>query len=381
MAILTIFVANVDLMNTIGQLFRITTFGESHGPAIGAVIDGCPAGLKINLDSIAKEMRRRKPGQSAITTNRMEDDQVELLSGVYNNTTLGTPIALLIRNKDHRPEDYEWLKNSYRPGHADYTYEKKYGIRDYRGGGRASARTTAAIVAAGAIAQQLLNRSGIRTEAFVTKLGTTAWQIPEERLVTADVKALKALALKREKSIVRCPDKQTSASMIAYLSELQQKGDTCGGVISTLVYGVPLGLGEPLFDKLSSRLSAAMLSSNAVHGFEFGSGFNAVTMLGSQHNDPIIIKNKTFQTSTNNSGGILGGISNGMPIFFNVAFKPISTIMAAQQTVDKSNKPLIQKAKGRHDPCAVPRAVPIVEAMTNLVLVDLLLLNSNAKCF
>jgi len=366
-------------MNTFGQLFRVTTFGESHGAAIGAVIDGCPAGLKIDLALIAKEMARRRPGQSTITTSREETDEVEIIAGVYQNRTLGSPIALIIRNKDQRPADYEWLKNSYRPSHADFTYEKKYGIRDYRGGGRASARTTAAVVAAGAIAQQYLAQFKVISAAFVSQLGKSKWDLPSELKLVNAPNELKKLIAKREKSLVRCPDNIATKAMTAYLTELQAEGNTCGGKITTIINGMPIGIGEPIFGKLSAQLSAAMLSINAVHGFEFGSGFDAVSMTGKTHNDAFVIKNKQVQTATNNSGGILGGISNGMPIYFNVAFKPIATIKTEQLTVNSKNKPYNQKASGRHDPCAVPRAVPIVEAMTNLVLVDLMLQNKTAR--
>lgn len=347
--------------NSFGEIFRITTFGESHGKAIGVIIDGCPAGLKLDLDLIQHDLDRRKPGQSAITTQRKESDTFEILSGVFNSTTLGTPIAIVIKNEDQKPEDYTHLKEAYRPSHADFTYDSKYGIRDYRGGGRASARETAARVAAGAIARQLLKTAGITINAYVSAVGTIKLQKSYQQLDLAVT----------DSNIVRCPDEETANLMIEKIQQTRAKGDTLGGVISCVIAGAPAGLGEPVFDKLHADLGKAMLSINAVHGFEYGSGFAGTQLNGSEHND-IFEKNAEGKTvtHTNNSGGIQGGISNGMDIYFNVAFKPVATIMQTQKTLDSEGNETDIKGKGRHDPCVVPRAVPIVEAMAALVLAD-----------
>lgn len=350
--------------NSFGQVFRITTFGESHGAAIGAVIDGCPAGLAIDEAFIQSEMDRRRPGQSAITTQRKESDRVRILSGIYEGKTLGTPITLLIPNEDSRPGDYDQLQDAYRPSHADYTWIQKYGIRDHRGGGRSSARETAARVAAGAIAKLLLRQSDIEVQAYVSAVGTLTLGKTYESL---------DLSL-TETNIVRCPDPDTAQQMIDLIQEARVQGDTLGGTVSCVIRRCPAGLGEPVFDKLHADLGKAMLSINAVKGFEYGSGFAGTRLRGSEHND-VFTKGDGGQitTKTNHSGGIQGGISNGMDIYFNVAFKPVATIMQDQETVNSAGEKVVLNAKGRHDPCVVPRAVPIVEAMAAIVLADHLL--------
>jgi chorismate synthase len=350
--------------NSFGEIFKITTFGESHGKAIGVVIDGCPANLSIDLEQIQRELDRRKPGQSAITTQRKESDTFQILSGIFEGKTLGSPIAALILNEDAKPDDYAHLKQTYRPSHADFTYESKYGIRDYRGGGRASARETAARVIAGAIARQLLAREGVNIQAYVSAVGTI--QLKKE---------YKELDLsKTDTNIVRCPDPEVAGEMINAIESARGKGDTLGGVITAVISNCPIGLGEPVFDKLHADLGKAMLSINAVHGFEYGSGFAGTQRFGSENNDEFIPgADGEIITRTNFSGGIQGGISNGMDIYFNVAFKPVATIMQKQKSVDTEGKEVEVKGKGRHDPCVVPRAVPIVEAMAALVLADHLL--------
>ncbi len=369
--------------NTFGKIFQVTTFGESHGAAIGGVIDGCPAGLKLDFDFIQSELDRRKPGQSQITTQRNEPDEYEILSGVFEGVTLGSPIAFIIRNQDYKPSDYDNLKDTYRPSHADYTYDAKYGIRDYRGGGRSSARETAARVFAGAIAKQLIRnshpeslRDAIRNpeiNAYVSQVGTIKLETNYSQL---DLN-------KTESSIVRCPDETIAEQMIEQIETVRKEGDTVGGVITCVIRTVPVGLGEPVFDKLHADLAKAMLSINAAHGFEYGSGFEGATMRGSQHNDLIEGRREEGQTKistkTNFAGGILGGISNGMDIYFRVAFKPVSTLIQTQQTINNSGNAVELKGKGRHDPCVVPRAVPIVEAMAAIVLADHLLRNKNSK--
>ncbi len=350
--------------NSFGEIFRITTFGESHGKAIGVVIDGCPSGLKLDLDLIQHELDRRRPGQSAITTQRKESDTFEILSGVFEGKTLGSPIAITIKNEDPKPDDYAHLKEAYRPSHADFTYEMKYGTRDYRGGGRASARETAARVIAGAIAKQFIQQAGIEITAFVSSVGTIKLEKNYNEVDLA----------KAEGNIVRCPDAEIADKMIALIQDTRTKGDTVGGVVTCVIKGCPIGLGEPVFDKLHAELGKAMLSINAVHGFEYGSGFEGTQNYGSKNNDAFYTtaENK-IETKTNFSGGIQGGISNGMDIYFNVAFKPVATIMQTQSSVDKEGHELELKGKGRHDPCVVPRAVPIVEAMAALVIADHLL--------
>jgi chorismate synthase len=357
--------------NSFGKLFKISTFGESHGVAIGVIIDGCPAGLAIDLDFIQSELDKRKPGQSKITTQRKESDTVQVLSGIFEGKSTGTPISLLIPNEDHRSKDYEHNKDVYRPSHADYTYDVKYGIRDHRGGGRSSARETAARVAAGAIAKQLLTTLGIEIFAHVTAVG----QINAPNF---DASNLKSALKTREENIVRCADPVTANQMIDFIDSVRKDGDTVGGKISCIIKNCPAGLGEPVFDKLHADLGKAMLSINAVHGFEYGSGFAGSEMKGSAHND-IFQAGETSKTLTNFSGGIQGGISNGMDISFVTAFKPVATIMHNQQTINAAGEAAEIKGKGRHDPCVVSRAVIIVEAMAALVLADHLLRNRTAK--
>jgi chorismate synthase len=356
--------------NTFGQLFRITTFGESHGEAIGVIIDGCPAQLDVDIDYIQGELDKRRPGQSKITTQRKESDTVKILSGIFEGKTTGTPIAMLIPNEDQRSKDYLHNVDVFRPSHADYTYQVKYGIRDHRGGGRSSARETAARVAAGAIAKLLLKTQGIEVVAHVSSVGTI--NAPNPTFSNAQ-----EFIDEREKNIVRCADPATAEEMISYIDSIRKQGDTVGGKVSCYITNCPVGLGEPVFDKLHADLGKAMLSINAVHGFEYGSGFAGSEMRGSEHND-IFSPNPSpegkgmpaIKTLTNFSGGIQGGISNGMPIEFKVAFKPVATIMQSQPTVDSKGNAAEISGKGRHDPCVVPRAVPIVEAMAALVLAD-----------
>ena len=350
--------------NTFGNIFKLTTFGESHGAALGGVIDGCPSGLKIDLNAIQIEMDRRKPGQSAIVTQRKESDTVTFYSGIFEGETTGTPIGFLIHNTDQKSKDYSHIKDSYRPSHADYVYDKKYGKRDYRGGGRSSARETACRVVAGAIAKQIL--SNVKITAYVSSVGEIKIDKHYSDLDFSEI----------EKNPVRCADSNTASLMEERIREIRKEGDTIGGIVSCVIENTPIGLGEPVFDKLHADLGKAMLSINAVKGFEFGSGFQGTQLKGSQHNDSF---NSDGKTKTNNSGGIQGGISNGMDIYFNVAFKPVATIMKAQETIDSSNNVVEMKGKGRHDPCVVPRAVPIVEAMTALVLVDFYLINRTIK--
>ncbi len=349
--------------NSFGEIFRITTFGESHGVALGVIIDGCPAGLTIDPAFIQSELERRKPGQSAIVTQRKEADEVEILSGIFENKTQGTPIALLIRNADQKSKDYEHIKDSYRPSHADFTYDAKYGTRDHRGGGRSSARETAARVAAAAIAKQLLQHYGIQIHAYVSKVGNIAVEKPYTELDLSQT----------ESNIIRCPDLVIAEQMIEFIKVVKKNGDTVGGVITGVIKGVPAGLGEPVFDKLHADLAKAMMGINAAKGFEYGSGFAGTELLGSQHNDLFFSEEGAIRTRTNLSGGIQGGISNGMDIYFNVAFKPIATIMRDQESVDKDGNPAVVSGKGRHDPCVLPRAVPIVEAMAALTITDHLL--------
>lgn len=357
--------------NSFGKALKITTFGESHGQAIGVIIDGCPPNVDIDLEFIQQELDKRRPGQSKITTQRKESDTCSILSGIFEGKTTGTPIMILIPNEDQRSKDYSHIQDKYRPSHADYTYQIKYGIRDYRGGGRSSARETAARVAAGAVAKLVLKQYHIEIFSHVSSVGT----IDAPNLSTDIIDELVGI---RESNIVRCADPATAKEMEAFISQIKKEGDTVGGKISTLVQNVPVGLGEPVFDKLHADLGKAMLSINAVHGFEYGSGFEGSRMRGSEHNDIFFNPQKSKQalkTLTNYSGGIQGGISNGMDINFKVAFKPVATIMKAQQTVDELGRDVEITGKGRHDPCVVPRAVIIVEAMTALVLADHLLRN------
>ena len=358
--------------NSYGQLFRISTFGESHGVGIGVIIDGCPANLPIDMEFIQAELDLRRPGQSKITTQRKESDTVQVLSGIFEGKSTGTPISLLIPNEDQRSKDYSHNKDVYRPSHADYTYDVKYGIRDYRGGGRSSARETAARVAAGAIAKLLLKHHGIEVFAHVSAVGTI------EAPNLSDL-SIQELYQQREENIARCADPATAHQMIECIDEVRKDGDTIGGKVSCIIRNCPAGLGEPVFDKLHAELGKAMLSINAVHGFEYGSGFSGSEMRGSEHNDIFIPDGDRPKTLTNFSGGIQGGISNGMEINFRVAFKPVATIMHNQQTINAAGEASEIKGKGRHDPCVVPRAVVIVEAMAALVLADQLLRNKNSR--
>ncbi|MBE0423032.1 MAG: chorismate synthase [Lutibacter sp.] len=352
------------MANTFGKIFTLTTFGESHGEAIGGIIDGCPAGIELNLETVQKDMDRRKPGQSKIVTQRKEPDEVQFLSGIFEGKTTGASIGFIIKNANQRSNDYAHIKDAYRPSHADYTYDKKYGVRDYRGGGRTSARETANWVVGGAVAKQVI--SHIKINAFTSSVGDIFMEKPYQDVDFSNI----------ESNDVRCPDTATAAKMIARINEIKKQGDTIGGTVTCVIQNVPVGWGEPIFDKLHAQLGKAMLSINAVKGFEYGSGFCGAKMKGSEHND---IFNADGTTATNLSGGIQGGISNGMDIYFRVAFKPVATIMQAQQTIDNEGNIVEMHGKGRHDPCVVPRAVPIVEALAAMVLTDFMLLNSYKK--
>ena len=358
--------------NIFGQLFRVTTFGESHGGGIGVIIDGCPPRIEISEAEIQRELDRRRPGQSKLTTRRKEADRCEILSGVFEGKTLGTPIAVLVRNKDARPEDYSEIARKFRPSHADYTYEAKYGIRNWQGGGRASARETIGRVAAGAIAKKILAAlyTDFEIVAYVTQIHELAAQIDRSTVKIKDV----------EKTIVRCPDNSIARKMISLIETVRDEGDSVGGVIECVARGVPPGLGEPVFDKLEADLAKAMLSIPAAKAFEIGSGFGATQMRGSQHNDAFETRAGKIRTTTNNSGGVQGGISNGEDIYFRVAFKPPATIALEQKTVTISKDETDLAARGRHDPCVLPRAVPIVEAMAALVLCDHALRQNAVRC-
>lgn len=349
--------------NSFGQIFRITTFGESHGKAIGVIIDGCPSGVTIDESFIQSELSRRRPGQSRITTQRKESDSFELLSGVFEGQTTGSPIMILIPNQDQKSKDYSHISDKFRPSHADMSYTAKYGIRDYRGGGRSSARETAARVAAGAIAKLILKEKHITVQAGVTRVGDISFKGDIEKIDFSEC----------ENNAVRCPDQKLAEEMENYILQIKKQGDTVGGIISCVINGVPAGLGEPVFDKLHADLGKAMMSINAVKGFEYGSGFSSVSMRGSEHNDKWVQSEEGLHTESNHSGGIQGGISNGMPIYFNTAFKPVATIMQDQDSVNEKGESVTVSGKGRHDPCVVPRAVPIVEAMAALVVTDHLL--------
>lgn len=346
--------------NTFGEIFRVTTFGESHGVALGGIIDGCPAGLEIDLAFIQSELDRRKPGQSKIVTQRKEPDEVEFLSGIFEGKSTGVPIGFVIKNDNQKSKDYDHIKDSFRPSHADFTYTEKYGNRDHRGGGRSSARETVSRVVAGAIAKLMLKKLGVNITAYVSQVGPLKLDKNYSQL---DLN-------KTENNIIRCPDEQMAEQMIELIDSIRKEGDTIGGVVTCVVQGTPVGLGEPVFDKLHADLGKAMLSINAVKGFEYGSGFNGLVLRGSQHNDAFYTENGKVKTKTNHSGGIQGGISNGEDIYFNVAFKPVATIMRDQSSIDKEGNESTVSGKGRHDPCVLPRAVPIVEAMAALVLVD-----------
>lgn len=341
--------------NVFGKYLKLATFGESHGDAIGGVLDGCLSGIKLDFNAIQRELDRRKPGQSVITTQRKEADTVKFLSGIFEGKTTGTPIGFIIENTQQKPQDYTHIKDNYRPSHADYVYDKKYGFRDYRGGGRSSARETAIRVVAGAIAKQMIPKLNIC--AFVSAVGDVSVKTPYTALDLTQI----------DKNIVRCPDPKTAVLMENYIKEIRKKGDTVGGIVSCVIKNVPVGLGEPVFDKLHADLGKAILSINAVKGFEYGSGFKGATMCGSVHNDSF---NKDGTTKTNYSGGIQGGISNGMDIYFKAAFKPVATLIRPYKTIDKKGNTVLVQGKGRHDPCVVPRAVPIVEAMAALVIAD-----------
>lgn len=349
--------------SSFGTLFKLTTFGESHGTAIGGIIDGVPANFPLDIPAIQLELDRRKPGQSSLVTQRKESDTVQFLSGIFEGKTLGSPIGFIILNENQKEADYAHLKDTFRPSHADFTYEKKYGIRDYRGGGRSSARETASRVVAGALAKQVLNSIGIKFSTFVDQVG-------DIRFHSDEFFALKEI----ESNLVRCPDKNLAEKMENLIREVRKEGDTIGGVISCIIQGVPAGLGEPVFDKLPAELGKAMLSINAVKAFEIGSGMESIIMRGSQHND---LFNEDGTTQTNHSGGIQGGISNGMPIHFRVAFKPVATIMQTQASINTQGDKIELEGKGRHDACVVPRAVPIVEAMAALVILDFYLRNKS----
>lgn len=354
--------------NSFGTVFRITTYGESHGKGIGVTIDGVPAGLEIDLDFVQHELSRRRPGQSAIVTQRSEADVPQIMSGVFEGRATGTPLHIFIPNKDQRSKDYSHIATKFRPSHADYTYQAKYGLRDYRGGGRSSARETAARVAAGAIAKLMLKDYGVTATAYVSQVGEI--KVPVDKV---DLSVI-------EDNVVRCANLDYASKMRDLISKIKKEGDTIGGAISCVVSGVPVGLGAPVFDKLHADLAKAMLSINAVKGFEYGSGFNAVTMRGSEHNDRFVQSEEgKVSTKTNYSGGIQGGISNGMPIDFRVAFKPVATIISDQESIDQEGNSTIVQGKGRHDPCVVPRAVPIVEAMAALVVADHLLRSKMVK--
>ena len=353
-------------MNTYGKIFRITTFGESHGKGIGVVIDGCPAGLKLDLKFIQNELNRRRPAQSKITTQRNELDTILIISGIFEDKTTGMPLMIWVKNTDVRSKDYMHIKDLFRPSHADFTYQMKYGLHDYRGGGRSSARETLARVAAGAIAKLILKKKNIAIFGYVSQVGEIILNRSYQELCLQEA----------ESSIVRCPDRKIASQMINLIQDVQKKGDTIGGTISCVIKGVPVGLGEPVFDKLHAELGKAILSINAAKGFEYGSGFSGASMRGSEHNDSFYMSETgDIRTSTNYSGGIQGGISNGENIYFRVAFKPVATIMGSQKSVDKKSHPVVFSGKGRHDPCVVPRAVVVVEAMAALVILDFLIRN------
>lgn len=348
--------------NSIGKLFTLTSFGESHGSAIGGVIDGCPSGIIVDIEFIQKELDRRRPGQSPFTTARKESDQIEILSGIFEGKTTGTSIGFIIRNKDQRSKDYSNISNKYRPSHADYTYQQKYGNRDYRGGGRSSAREHIARVVAGAFAKLVLQKYNITITAYTSQIG-------DIEINTCDFSQI-------EKNPLRCPDTEALPAMTSLISQMQEEGDSIGGIVSCTISNVPIGLGEPVFDKLSARLAHAMMGINAAKGFEIGSGFKSAAMRGSEHNDVFYKKEGKIRTKTNNSGGIQGGISNGEEINFRLSFKPVATISSKQETVDKEGKETTISVQGRHDPCVVPRAIPVVEAMAAIVILDSILENN-----
>jgi chorismate synthase len=352
------------MSNSFGKIFKLTSFGESHGAAIGGIIDGCPAGFEIDFEKIQNELSRRKPGQSKIVTQRKEADEVKFLSGIFEGKTTGTPIGFVIENTNQKSKDYEHIKDQYRPSHADYTYQQKYGFRDYRGGGRSSARETAARVVAGAIAKQILAKQNIHIYSFVKTVGTISIEKHYSELNLSNI----------DNNILRCPDEATAVKMISEIESIRKQGDSIGGIIQCVITNCPVGLGEPVFGKLHAELGSAMLSINAVKGFEYGSGFAGTKMKGSEHNDLFSTENGQVVTKTNNSGGIQGGISNGEDIYFNVAFKPVATIIQDQESIDANLETVTVEGKGRHDPCVLPRAVPIVDAMAAIVILDNFLL-------
>jgi chorismate synthase len=354
-------------MNTFGNIFRLTTFGESHGEAIGGVVDGMPAGIDIDIDFIQAELNRRRPGQSKITTSRQEPDQVELLSGVFEGKSTGCPIGFIVRNTNQHSQDYENMRNVFRPSHADYTYQQKYGIRDHRGGGRSSARITISRCVGGALAKLVLKQLGISVQAYTSQVGNIALERDYHLYDLSQT----------ETNAVRCPDAEKAEEMEALITQVKGEGDTIGGVITCVIKGCPAGLGEPEFGKLHADLGAAMLSINAVKGFEYGEGFSGVTARGSEQNDIFIPGPNGITTATNHSGGIQGGISNGQDIYFRVAFKPVATLLKEQDTVDQNGNPTTLTAKGRHDPCVLPRAVPVVEAMAAMTILDHFMFQNN----
>ena len=356
-------------MNTFGHIFRLTTFGESHGEAVGGVVDGMPAGIDIDIDFIQQELNRRRPGQSSITTSRQEADQIELLSGVFEGKSTGCPIGFIVRNTNQHSQDYENMRCLFRPSHADYTYFQKYGIRDHRGGGRSSARITISRCVGGALAKLVLKQLGISVQAYTSQVGNIALERDYKLYDLSQT----------ETNVVRCPDPEKAAQMEALIAEVKSEGDTIGGIITCVIKGCPVGLGEPEFDKLHAALGFAMLSINAVKGFEYGEGFEGVTAKGSEQNDIFTVTNGQITTATNHSGGIQGGISNGQDIYFRVAFKPVATILSEQATVDKEGNPTRFTAKGRHDPCVLPRAVPVVEAMAAMTILDYYLQDRTPK--
>lgn len=357
-------------MNTFGTLFRFTGFGESHGAAIGGVIDGMPAGVAVSIDEVQAELDRRRPGQSALTTARSEPDRVEVLSGLFEGVTTGCPIGFIIRNKDHRSADYSNVSHTFRPSHADFTYTAKYGLRDYRGGGRSSARETATRVVAGAFAMQALRAMGVKVTAFTTAVGPLSIPMPAEAPSREAIEA----------NPVRCPDAEMAASMERLILDVRADGDTIGGVVSCIVTGLPAGVGDPVFGRLGARLADAMLSINAAKGFEYGMGFEGCTRRGSEMIDPFYTDEEgRVATRSNHSGGIQGGISNGMPVMFRVGFKPVATLLQDVETIDDEGRPVMLHARGRHDPCVVARAVPVVEAMTAMTLLDAILINRASR--
>ena len=357
------------IMNSFGNIFRLTTFGESHGEAVGGVVDGMPAGIELDMDFIQSELNRRRPGQSAITTSRQEADKVEILSGVFEGKTTGCPIGFIVRNTNQHSQDYENMRCIFRPSHADYTFQQKYGIRDHRGGGRSSARITISRCVGGALAKLVLRQKGICIQAYTSQVGNIALE-KDYKLYNLEL---------TETNAVRCPDAEKAAEMEALIAKVKAEGDTIGGVITCVIKGCPVGLGEPEFDKLHAALGSAMLSINAVKGFEYGDGFESATMRGSQVNDVFVRSNAdSIATATNHSGGIQGGISNGQDIYFRVAFKPVATILTEQETVDLEGNPATFTARGRHDPCVLPRAVPVVESMAAMTILDYILLQNAA---